>query len=664
MKQVTGQRFRIQQQWGIVAYWVMLLWLLYAATACRSPSPIVEPSPSPTPAPAHLHIEALPIGSVVYLYGEWKGYTPLSLVLCPGEYEVRIQHDGYEPWLRLVALDSGQEMRITARLRDIVPPVVMIGQEAKAVESGQLVHVHAEASDNEGVTVMRLFIDGMLVSKENSNFLDYLWDTRDSAAGAHDVAVEAEDEAGNVGRAGQTIHIRAAPTPLPSATPQKPTAAPFGVKVYETTITLLVYPYEPCLKEKLDARYNFQVLWLDRAAYEATNPQPQPRTLTGVVLENQYLKLTFLPELGGRLYQCVFKPSGKKIFYENAVLKPSYWGPLSRAENWWLAAGGMEWALPVHEHGYEWGLPWTYRIERSAGGASILLRDYLGDDRLRAEIRVTLPADRAYFVVEPRLVNPTSQPIACQFWLNAALTLGSASVSPNTEFIYPTRRMIVHSTGDHALPGEHQVMSWPTYDGRDLSFYRNWYNWLGVFVPEVEQGYAGAYNHDTELGIVRIFAPEAVPGLKLFAFGKDFPARGEYTDNASDYFEMWAGPCKTFWPEDDVVIGAGQVIRWSEIWLPFSHIGGLDQANAEAVVKTSVQGNRVRVGIAVSKAQSGQLQLKWNGQLFCQEAVHLAPEEPLLFEASLPAGAQRPGQLGVLLHGQGGTTLLQYEATF
>ncbi|MGB9880189.1 MAG: hypothetical protein ACPLRM_05440, partial [Anaerolineae bacterium] len=74
--------------------------------------------------------------------------------------------------------------------------------------------------------------------------------------------------------------------------------------------------------------------------------------------------------------------------------------------------------------------------------------------------------------------------------------------------------------------------------------------------------------------------------------------------------------------------------------------------------------NRVRVGIAVSKAQSGQLQLKWNGQLFCQEAVHLAPEEPLLFEASLPAGAQRPGQLGVLLHGQGGTTLLQYEATF
>nr|MBC7244848.1 DUF5107 domain-containing protein [Chloroflexota bacterium] len=632
--------------------------------ACKSPSLNPTPVPSATPALAHLHVEVLPVGSKVYLNGEQKGCTPLKLDVLAGQYTLLIQHDGYEILQREVSPIPGQELHISAALRDVVPPVVGFDLVTTSVQVGQPVHIRAQASDNEAVAILRLSIGRNLITEANDELLDYVWDTKDAAVGFYMVEIEARDMAGNVGRATSTVQVHAVPTPLPSPTPREVVTVQPEVKVYETKITLPAYPYEPYLKEKLDIRYNFKVVWLDRAAYEASNPQPQPRAFTAIVLENPYLRLTFLPELGGRLYQCVFKPTGKKVFYENAVLKPSYWGPLSRAENWWLAVGGMEWALPVHEHGYEWGLPWTYRVERRSDGASILLRDYNENDRLRAEIRVTLPTDRAYFVVEPRLVNPTSQPIACQFWLNAALTLGSASVSPNTEFIYPTEHVIVHSTGDNALPGEHQIMPWPIYDGRDFSFYRNWHNWLGVFVPDIQQGYAGAYNHDTDLGIVRIFAAQAVPGLKLFAFGKDFPAHGEYTDDGSEYFEMWAGPCKTFWPEDDVLVGAGQAISWSEIWLPFSYIGGLDQASAEAVGKVSVQGNQVHVGIAVSKARLGQLLLRWNEQVFYEKAVQLAPERPLLLEVPLPADANLPGKLSVQLHDQGGATLLEFTSTF
>jgi hypothetical protein len=323
----------------------------------------------------------------------------------------------------------------------------------------------------------------------------------------------------------------------------------------------------------------------------------------------------------------------------------------------------MEWALPVHEHGYEWGLPWTYHVEQQPDEVSIVLRDHTANDRLRAEIRVTLPGERAYFVVQPRLVNPTSQAVACQFWLNAALTLGSASISTNTEFVYPTERMTVHSTGDSALPGEHQIMPWPVYDGRDLSRYGNWRNWLGVFVPDVEQGYAGAYNHDTGLGIVRVFSPQAAPGLKLFAFGAGFPARVEYSDDGSGYFEMWAGPCRTFWPEDDVVVGAGQSLQWSEIWLPFSRIGGLDSANAEVVAKANVRDGQVRLGIAVSRAQWIQFHLKWNGQPFHQGAASLAPDTPLLTDVPFPSGAGLPGELTVQVKDHNEATLLEYTKT-
>ncbi len=362
------------------------------------------------------------------------------------------------------------------------------------------------------------------------------------------------------------------------------------------------------------------------------------------------------------MYQCIFKPTGQNIFYQNAVLKPSYWGPLDREENWWLAAGGMEWALPVHEHGYEWGLPWTYQIESKSTEASIVLRDSIADDRLRAEIRVTLPVNRAYFVVQPHLTNPTTQPIALQFWLNALLTLGTHSASPNTEFIYPTERMIVHSTGDSALPGERQVMPWPVADGRDLSRYGNWRNWLGVFVPEVQHDYAGAYNHDTGLGVVRIFPHQVARGLKLFGFGAGFPARSEYADDGSEYFEMWGGPCKTFWSEDEVTISAGESLNWSEVWLPFHDIGGLDIANPDVVAKADLQGGQVRVGIAASSAQRGFLQMQWNGQTFHQGAVQLDPQKPVMLLLPLPSGASIAGQLTLSLTDAGGKTLLEYDS--
>jgi hypothetical protein len=604
----------------------------------------------------------LPAGSTVHVNGETKGRTPLNLSVPAGQYQVRVERDGYSPLQQDIQLAPGQVLLITETLRDSTPPLVELAELAVSVQAGHSIPIHAQATDNETVALLRLSIDGRQVTEAHDATLEYTWDTRDLTAGTYTILAEAQDAAGNVGRAARAIKIEARPTPQPSSTPQPTATTVPTVKVYETTLTLSAYPYEAYLKETTDPRYNMSVHWLDRAAYAAANPRPHPRSFNAVVLENAYLKLTFLPELGGRLYQCVFKPTGQAIFYQNDVLKPSYWGPLSRQENWWLAAGGMEWALPVQEHGYEWGLPWTYKVESQSTGTSIILRDSVADDRLRVGVRVTLPTNRAYFVVQPNLINPTAQPIALQFWLNALLTLGSHSASPNTEFIYPTEWMIVHSTGDSALPGERQIISWPMTDGRDLSRYGNWRNWLGVFVPEVREDYVGAYNHDTGLGVVRIFPHQVARGVKLFGFGAAFAARSEYADDDSEYFEMWGGPCRTFWSEDDVTISAGESLNWSEVWLPFRDIGGLDTANSDVVVSTDLQAGRVRVGIAASSAQRGLLEMQWNGQAFHQEAVQLDPQKAIMLLLPLPSGASLPGQLTLRLTDAGGKTLLQYDS--
>jgi hypothetical protein len=597
----------------------------------------------------------------VRINGEEKGSTALRLDLSAGQYQVLVEHSGYTSLQRDVQLTPGQVLVLTDTLRDSAAPFVELADLAVSVGAGHSVPIRAEASDNEAVVLMRLLIGGRQVTEGNGPTLEYTWDTRDVTAGTYTILVEAQDAAGNVGQATRTVTVEAPPTPQPSPTARPTATAAAAAKVYETTLTLSAYPYEPYLKERTDPRYNSSVVWLDRAAYEAANPRPQPRSFKAVILENTYLKLTFLPELGGRLYQCIFKPTGQNIFYQNPVLKPSYWGPLSREENWWLAAGGMEWALPVQEHGYEWGIPWTYQIERESSESSIVLRDTLANERLQAEIRVTLPANRAYFAVQPCLVNPTAQPISLQFWLNAVLTLGSHSTSANTEFVYPTERMIVHSTGDSALPGPGKTIPWPVVDGRDLSRYGNWRNWLGVFVSEVEHDYAGAYNHDTGLGVVRIF-PQVARGLKLFGFGADFAARSEYADDSSDYFEMWGGPCKTFWSEDDVTIGAGESLSWNEVWLPFHDIDGLDIANSDVVVTADVRGSQVHLGIAASSAQRALLELRWNGQAFHQQAVQLDPQKPLMLVLPLPPGAGTPGQLRVSLTDADGKTLLEYDS--
>jgi len=81
-----------------------------------------------------------------------------------------------------------------------------------------------------------------------------------------------------------------------SRTPSIRVAETAPVRVYQTTITLPTYPFKDYLVEQLDPVYNIPVFYFNRAAFEAAAPTPTPLDYTGVVLENPYLRLTFMPE--------------------------------------------------------------------------------------------------------------------------------------------------------------------------------------------------------------------------------------------------------------------------------------------------------------------------------------------------------------------------------
>jgi hypothetical protein len=430
-----------------------------------------------------------------------------------------------------------------------------------------------------------------------------------------------------------------------------------GLKVSETTITLPTYPFEDYLIEQIDPVYNIPVFYFNRLEFEADAPTPTPVDYKAVVLENSYLRLTFLPRWGGRLYSAVIKATDQEIFYHNPVIKPSRYGVLEPYEaNWWLATGGMEWAYPTQEHGYRWGVPWEYKVSQSATETTITLSD-TAPDRVGAEVKVTLPADSAVFTVAPKLINRTSRTVPVQFWLNAALTLTSGSMSPETQFSVPANHITIHSRGEEnwTVPEAHTEASWPVVAGTDLRDYDQWANYLGFFIPDMDAPFMGAYNSKTNLGVARLIDPGTVPGSKLFAFGRTFSDRS-YTDDDSQYFEIWGGANLGFWPEDDLPVESGATLEWQEQWWPLAGLGGLTWANQDVAIYIDRAENSYELTALVARPRPLTLTVLADETPLLTETVSANPAEPLHWNFETTAAPIR-----IQITDDNGLILLDYE---
>ncbi|MBC7251110.1 MAG: DUF5107 domain-containing protein [Anaerolineae bacterium] len=423
--------------------------------------------------------------------------------------------------------------------------------------------------------------------------------------------------------------LMAVSPPFPLVTTEAST--PRSATIQVTSITIPSYPYYNFLENRYRSKYNMYIKYLDWGAYYNSHPNPAPRTFEAVILENDYLKLTVVPEIGGRIYSCQFKPTGNNEFYSNTVLKPTHWGPPE--QGWWLAAGGMEWCLPVVEHGYESVTAWSYTTASASDGVTLTLRDTTADDRIRAIINIYLPGDRAYFVVQPRIENPTAATINYSYWTNTQIAPGpNNDLSSELVFVFPVDQVTVHSTGDSSLPGAGQAMSWPWYNGRDMSRLGNWNQWLGFFErPAAQRGFMGAYDHSADEGIVRIFPEDITRGAKGFAFGWNnrWPS-SDWTDDNTYYAELHGGLAPTF--DDKASLAAGGHVEWSEVWYPVAGIGGLTFANHEAALHLSKQDSTVHLGAQGTRPLTHTHVVLWRSgdtqPLLAQQVSTLGPAHP------------------------------------
>jgi hypothetical protein len=435
-------------------------------------------------------------------------------------------------------------------------------------------------------------------------------------------------------------------------------------RIYATQVTLPTYPVEGYQAAAFDPTYRWPYLRFDRERFRTEAPQPEPRDYQLLVLENDYLLVSIMPELGGRIWQVVDKATGDTMFYQNSVIKPSPWGPASQLG--WLGAGGLEWALPVNEHGYVWGTAWDVAtFEGEDGSVGVQITSPQDGRLLSAEIIITLHPEQAYFTIAPSIYNLADHLLTFHFWQTAMLAPGPDNVvTEDLRFVVPSPIMSIHSTGDTMLPGAGLLLTWPQYFGRDLSRLGNWDRYVGFFeYPRAHGPFVGVYDPTLDVGAVRIFPAEIAQGSKVFGLGwRNRIGSEDFTDDDSMYVELHGGLSPTF--DEPYSLAGGESVHWEESWYPVAGIGNLVYADQKVALNLERTVDGLEVALYPTEAISGTLTVLQDDSVGGQQ---VAAEFPLDLSPTLSFVQELhdlapDAAVTIRVHDASGKLLLEYSS--
>jgi Domain of unknown function (DUF5107) len=162
------------------------------------------------------------------------------------------------------------------------------------------------------------------------------------------------------------------------------------------------------------------------------------RTFKTHVLENRYLKVTLVPEFGGRILSIIYKPTGHEQLYRTEVGVPYGMQAGNFYYDWLMVYGGIFPTFPDAEHGKAWLKPWNFQVVKESASevtVSMSLKDasaysaapkqfLRGSTGIEATYYVTLKADRAALDTRVVLKNPQAKPVDYEYWTCTTLAPG------------------------------------------------------------------------------------------------------------------------------------------------------------------------------------------------------------------------------------------------
>lgn len=374
-------------------------------------------------------------------------------------------------------------------------------------------------------------------------------------------------------------------------------------------------------------------LFIEKRAYQGSTGKVYPFPVTekiydekelkeykALILENDYLYVMILPELGGRIQRAYDKTNGYDFVYYNHVIKPALVGLAGP----WIS-GGIEFNWPQHHRPSTFS-PVDYAISENCDGS---VTAYVGETDImygtKGMAAITLYPDKAYIEIKGQLYNPTDYPQTFLWWANPAV-----AVNDNTFSVFPPD---VNAVYDH---GKRDVSTFPIatgeyykYDysaGVDISRYKNIKVPTSYMAAHSDFDFIGNFDEDRDAGLLHIADHHISPGKKQWTWGcGDFGRMWDknLTDEDGPYIELMTGMFTDNQP-DFTWLKPQEEKSFTQYFMPYKTVGRVSDATKNAVI--GVDKNTIKV-YATSTYENAVIQVHANGKEIYSETVNLSPEQ-------------------------------------
>lgn len=409
-------------------------------------------------------------------------------------------------------------------------------------------------------------------------------------------------------------------------------------------------------------------MFLEKRVYQGSSGKVYPYPTTekisrekkdkiwkAVYIENEYLKIMILPELGGRIQRAYDKTNDYDFVYYNHVIKPALVGLLGP----WIS-GGIEFNWPQHHRPTTY-MPVDYLIQENPDGSkSLLVNDVDQMYGTKGMASFTLYPGKSYIEIKGQLYNPTAMPQTFLWWANPAVP-----VNDYTQSVFPPS---IHNVYDH---GKRAVSRFPIAkgiyykhdysEGVDISRYKNIPVPTSYMAEPSNYDFVGGYDYRKEAGLLHVADHHFSPGKKQWTWGcGDFGKAWDrnLTDEDGPYIELMTGVYTENQP-DFTWLKPFEEKTFTQYFMPYKKVGLVKNATIHAALNMEKTEDGVHVTVyATEKYDGAEIVLQKSGKELYRENVVISPVN--IYEKSIPAEVSdmHDYKVSVLWKGK---TLVEYQ---
>lgn len=390
-------------------------------------------------------------------------------------------------------------------------------------------------------------------------------------------------------------------------------------------------------------------LFLEKRAYQGSSGKVYPYRVTdqlldkkedkeykAVVLENDFIKVVILPELGGRIQIAYDKVKDRNFIYHNQVIKPALVGLTGP----WIS-GGIEFNWPQH-HRPSTFEPVEYLLEHAEDGSvAVYLNELERMNGLHQNLCVRLYPDKNYIELQGKIYNTSSLPQTFLWWANPALKAGDGHQS-----IFPPDVTAVYDHGKRDVSrfpiatGEYYKADYSA--GVDISRYKNIPVPTSYMAWKSDYNFVGAYVHDEDGGLLHVANHHIAPGKKQWTWGHgNFGVVWDrnLTDEDGPYIELMTGVYTDNQP-DFTWLDPYEEKEFTQYFMPYRNLGTVQNVSNRLALKCVLLQNKKQLELGLLSFGQEEVKVKVyvKGNILCQEELRLDPTQ--IWEKSIDVNCE------------------------